>query len=689
MALNRVNDPADSSSLLVSTHDEAGQMVALLSFVPWGPTGLSLDVMRRSPEAPNGVVEFMVASLMEQAAALGVRRVSLNFAMFGHIFEAADQVGASAWNRFASRSLGVLDRFLQLRRLYRFNLKFAPLWVPRFLATEPTLAMVNVVFAAGMAEGFLPNLSARRLQDQEQHLSAGELEALHQMQLATVEELPEVSRSDQTQHRLRHLEALRAAGMEPYPLGGEKAGTAASVLGVKDSLRIFSSENIPDSEFMVSGRVRALRNHGGVLFVTLIEGDKTLQVIMERNLVGERLLSLASHNLDTGDIITVQGTYGVSRTGTLSLIASSWSMASKSLHPIPFDSFTDPEARLRRRSTDLLVHPDQMQNLRLRTAVIKALRARLDAEGFLEVETPILHTVHGGASARPFRTYINAYGEDLTLRIAPELYLKRLVVGGSGPVYELGRDFRNEGADATHNPEFTVLEAYRPYADYVQMRQLTERLIKDAAQAVFGSVSLPLGRKASSERVVRVVSGPWRVVSVCDALSEALGRRVDVQTDFEELLTLAQQHGVRVHEGMGPGAIVEELYGELVEAHTVEPTFYTDFPAETSPLAAPHRSVPGLAERWDLVINGMEMGCAYSELADPLVQRERLTEQSLKAASGDMEAMEVDEDFLYALETGMPPTGGLGLGVDRLVMLLAQTQIRGVLSFPFVKPERS
>jgi len=549
--------------------------------------------------------------------------------------------------------------------------------------------VASVLVAAGMAEGFLPNLSARRLQDQEQVLSADELEALHQMQLATVEELPEVSRSDQTQHRLRHLEALRVAGMEPYPLGGSLGSTSALVLGVKDALRIFSSENIPDSEFMVSGRIRALRKHGGVLFVTLIEEGKTLQVVMERSLVGERPLSLASRNLDTGDIITVQGTYGVSRNGTQSLITASWHMASKSLHPIPFDSFTDPEARLRRRSTDLLVHPDQMQNLRLRTAVIKALRARLDAEGFLEVETPILHTVHGGASARPFRTYINAYGEDLTLRIAPELYLKRLVVGGSGPVYELGRDFRNEGADATHNPEFTVLEAYRPYADYVQMRELTERLIKDAAQSVFGSVSLPLGHKASSERTVSDVSDPWRVVSVCDALSEALGRRVDVQTDFEELLALAQQHGVRVHEGMGPGAVVEELYGELVEAHTVEPTFYTDFPAETSPLAAPHRSVPGLAERWDLVINGMEIGCAYSELADPLVQRERLTEQSLKAASGDLEAMEVDEDFLYALETGMPPTGGLGLGVDRLVMLLAQTQIRGVLSFPFVKPERS
>ena len=216
-----------------------------------------------------------------------------------------------------------------------------------------------------------------------------------------------------------------------------------------------------------------------------------------------------------------------------------------------------------------------------------------------------------------------------------------------------------------------------------------EHLIKDAAQAVFGSVSLPLGHNASSEHTVSDVSGPWHVVSVCDALSEALGRRVDVQTDFEELLALAQQHGVRVHEGTGPGAIVEELYGELVEAHTVEPTFYKDFPAETSLLAAPHRSVPGLAERWDLVINGMEIGCEYSKLADPLVQRERLTEQSLKATAGDLEAMEVDEDFLYALEAGMPPTGGLGLGVNRLVMLLAQTQIRGVLSFPFVKPECS
>ena len=692
MALNRLNDPADGSTLVVSTHDETGSMVAMLSFVPWGPTGLSLDVMRRAPKAPNGVVEFMVASLMDRAPSMGVRRVSLNFAMFGHIFAAADRVGASAWNRFASRSLGILDRFLQLRRLYRFNLKFAPHWVPRYLACEPTLAFVNVVFAAGMAEGFLPNLSARRDDTSHRVLSEEELERLHQLHVEAAETAPEVPRSQQTQHRIRHLQILRDAGMDPYPLGGVSNSASASVrtgiLSVPEALAIFSNKNILDKECTVSGRVRTLRDHGGVLFITLTEAGDTLQTILERRFVGEELLRLASQALDAGDLVEVTGTLGMSRTGTPSLIASSWRMTAKSLHPIPFEAFTDPEARLRRRSTDLIVHPDQMQNLRLRTAVIKALRARLDSEGFLEVETPILHTVHGGASARPFRTYINAYGEDLTLRIAPELYLKRLVVGGSGPVYELGRDFRNEGADATHNPEFTVLEAYRPHADYVQMRQLTERLIKDAAVAAFGSPLLPLGSKTSSERTLRDVSGPWRVVSVCEALSEALNRRIDMQTDFEDLVELARVHGVRIHEGMGPGAIIEELYGELVEASTVEPTFYTDFPAETSPLAAPHRSLPGLAERWDLVINGMEMGCAYSELADPLIQRERLTEQSLKAAAGDPEAMEVDEDFLYALETGMPPTGGLGLGVDRLVMLMAQTQIRGVLSFPCVKPQR-
>jgi lysyl-tRNA synthetase class 2 len=304
----------------------------------------------------------------------------------------------------------------------------------------------------------------------------------------------------------------------------------------------------------------------------------------------------------------------------------------------------------------------------------------------------MLHTTHGGASARPFRTFINAYGVDLSLRIAPELHLKRLLVAGLGPVFELGRNFRNEGADATHNPEFTSLEVYQPHADYTTMRHLTERLVREAARTVHGREAIPLPLTGSGgldgwDGVELVdISGEWPVVSVLDAVSDAVGRRVTVETDFDVLLGLAEDHGIAVRPEMGAGAVIEELYAELVEPVTVLPTFYTDFPVETSPLTRPHRSAPGLAERWDLVVAGMEVGTAYSELTDPVDQRARLTEQSLKAAAGDPEAMEVDEDFLHALELGMPPSGGLGIGVDRLVMLLTHSSMRSVLTFPFVRP---
>lgn len=682
MALNRLADPSDGRCLLVSAHAPDGEMVGVLSFVPWGGTGISLDVMRRAKQAPNGIVEFMVASLMENAGTYGISRVSLNFAMFRHIYDNAQKFGASPWNRFASRSLGFLDRFLQLERLYRFNLKFAPGWQSRYMAFEPTLAFINTVFAAGVAEGFLPDISARKQKYEVHTLSAADLERVHEIEKQGAVEItsPKIRRSEQTRHRIRHAQLLRASGMDPWPLGVScdySVSALASLIG---------TPNAPDGEFTLSGRVRFIRSHGGVIFLTLKEETHTVQAIIERERVGADSLRLLKTAVDTGDILRLTGVVGRSRTGTASVIASGWLMAAKCLHPIPFDAFTDAEARLRRRSTDLIVNAGQLHNLRTRSAIISSIRRTLDADGFTEVETPILNTVHGGASARPFKTFINAYGAELTLRIAPELYLKRLVVGGMGAVYELGRDFRNEGADATHNPEFTVLEAYKPYSDYNDMRLLTERIIKNAAQKVFGAVSLPLGPKGTTTRELTDVSAPWPVVSVCAALSEAVGREISIATDFEILLGLAREHEIYVRDDMGPGAVIEELYSELVEAKTVFPTFYTDFPVETSPLAGAHRFREGLVERWDLVINGMEMGTAYSELADALVQRERLTEQSLKAAAGDIEAMQLDEDFLYALETGLPPTGGLGIGIDRLVMLLANTQIRGVLSFPFVKP---
>jgi lysyl-tRNA synthetase class 2 len=437
--------------------------------------------------------------------------------------------------------------------------------------------------------------------------------------------------------------------------------------------------------------VRQVRDHGGVVFATVVDGEARLQVLLDAARLGREALDQFTAFVDVGDLVRVDGTTGLSRSGTRSLLAQTWRMEAKSLHPIPFDAFEDPAAKARQRSTDLLVHPGGVELLRRRSAVVGAIRRSLTDAGFLEVETPMLHTTHGGASARPFRTFINAYGVDLSLRIAPELYLKRLLVAGLGPVFELGRNFRNEGADATHNPEFTSLEVYQPHGDYVTMRLLAERVVREAARAVHGREVIPVPAagqvRAGLDGVELLdISGEWLVVPVLDAVSEAVGSTVTMGTDIDVLLGIAALHGVRVRPEMGAGAVIEELYAALVEPTTLQPTFYVDFPRETSPLTRPHRREDGLVERWDLVVAGMEIGTAYSELTDPLDQRTRLTEQSLKAAAGDPEAMEVDEDFLLALETGMPPSGGLGLGVDRLVMLLTNTPIRSVLTFPFTRP---
>lgn len=686
MALNRLGDPADGRCFLVSAHDPVGNMVGLLSFVPWGNRGISLDLMRRSPEAPNGTVEFMVAGLMEEAAEYGIKETSLNFAMFRKTFVEADHFGASPWTRAASATLGFFDRYLQLERLYRFNQKFDPVWLPRYVAAESIVTLVQVGVASGIAEGFLPEwLVSKPATDQ--HLDPETLAKIDAIERRPAGAVVEHRFTDQTKHRIRHMNELREAGMNPYPLGVSVELTPeqlAQELAEFDSSGAVSTADI----ISVAGRARAIRSFGSVVFVELIDGFSTAQVVCERvrfDTAGADL-DLLARTADTGDVLMFEGVLGRSKNGTPSLLATSWKMGSKSLHAIPFGNFTDAESRLRRRSTDLIVNPQQREFLRMRTSIITSIRATLDGADFCEVETPILNSIHGGATARPFKTFINAYGSELYLRIAPELYLKRLVVGGMGAVYELGRDFRNEGADATHNPEFTVLEAYKPFADYNTMREITEAMIKNAARSIFGTESIPLGKKGETERTLTDISGQWPVKTVCGALSEAVGQEISLDTDFEILLALAREHEIYVRDDMGAGSIIEELYGELIEANTVFPTFYKDFPVETSPLAGPHRTETGLAERWDLVINGIELGTAYSEMADALEQRRRLTEQSLKAAAGDPEAMEIDEDFLYALETGLPPTGGLGIGVDRLVMLMTGTQIRGVLTFPFVKP---
>lgn len=673
MALNRLGDPADNRTLIVTAKVE-GRLVGLLSFVPWGRRGASLDVMRRSPDAPNGTTQAMVAGLMEAGPELGLNQVSLNFCMFRSVYADADRLGAGPATRLNYSVLGRLDRLWQLERLYRSSQQYGPAWAPRYLCFDSQLTLPRIAIAAGMAEGFLPGGLPFGRRSIVPGLTAGELEQVRALEAPVPPDLDRIGpvRTQQTRVRIDRLAQLRAAGREPYPpAAGEP--TAVSALG---------DASWAAPELLITGRVERVRDHGGIVFADVTEGGTKLQAIIEAQRLGRDQVRCADRQLDIGDLVVLRGQPGTSRSGTRSLLVDDWTMAAKSLHPVPFTGFNDPELRLRQRSTDLIVHPDQVRLLRDRGRVVRALRDVLVGQGFTEVETPMLHAVHGGASARPFQTHINAYNADLTLRIAPELYLKRLLVGGLGPLFEIGRSFRNEGADATHNPEFTSLEAYRPYGDYNTMRLLTQRLVQAAATAVHGRPALPIG----PDGALVDIGGDWPVVPVLAAVTEALGRPVDLATDLDDLRRLADANGVHVRAEMGAGALIEELYGKLVESATVVPTFYTDFPVETSPLARAHRSLPGLAERWDLVANAMEIGTAYTELTDPIDQRRRLTEQSLKAAAGDAEAMEVDEDFLRALETGMPPAGGLGLGVDRVAMLITASNIRDVLTFPFARP---
>lgn len=377
----------------------------------------------------------------------------------------------------------------------------------------------------------------------------------------------------------------------------------------------------------------------------------------------------------------------LSRSGELSLEVRSWTLTAKALRPLPdqHSGMTDSEAKVRRRYLDLTMNASARRLLTARSAAIRAVRETLQGRHFLEVETPILQTVHGGANARPFRTHINAYDLGLYLRIAPELYLKRLMVGGVDRIFEIGRNFRNEGADTTHNPEFTMVEAYEAYGDYTTMRVVAEEIIRNAARAANDTL-LVRGRDAHGVEHEVDLGEPFRVVTVNEALSEASGVEITVDTDKPELIRLADALRINIDDNWTRGNIVLELYERLCEHRTVAPTFYCDFPAEVSPLTRQHRLDPRLAERWDLVCFGAEIGTAYSELVDPVLQRQRLTEQSLLAAGGDPEAMEIDEDFLVALEYAMPPSGGLGMGIDRLIMMLTDSSIRETIAFPMVRP---
>jgi lysyl-tRNA synthetase class 2 len=475
------------------------------------------------------------------------------------------------------------------------------------------------------------------------------------------EDLPE-----QVRVRRDKREAMIAQGVDPYPIAVPRTHT------LQEIREQFGDAGLePDSHtglvVSVAGRVIFVRNTGKLCFARLREGDGTeLQAMLSLADVGEEQLAAYKALVDIGDFISVTGEVVTSRRGELSVQARSWQMAAKALRPLPNEHSTlSDEARVRQRYLDMVVRAHPREMVRAKATVLKTLRATLDARGFIEVETPVLQLTHGGA-ARPFRTHLHALDQEMLLRIALELDLKKAVAGGVERVYEIGKTFRNEGIDSTHSAEFMMLEAYQAYGDYDSMAELTRGLVLAAARAL-GRTVVP-GRDGSQIDL----EAPWRQAGI---------------TDLAQLRRHAAARDVALQPEWGAAQVVVELYEQLVEETLLQPTFVSDYPSAVKPLAKAHRSSPGLNEAWDLIINGVELAPAYSELNDPVVQRERLVEQARLAAAGDPEAMDLDEDFLRAMEHGMPPMGGVGLGVDRLVMLLMGTGIREAILFPLVRPE--
>jgi lysyl-tRNA synthetase class 2 len=484
---------------------------------------------------------------------------------------------------------------------------------------------------------------------------------------------------EQMRVRRDKLDRLRAEGVNPYPVTVRRTTTNAALREAHPDL---TPDVATGEQVAVAGRVVLKRDGGKLCFATLRDGSGDLQVMLSLDRLGEERLSAWKRDIDLGDHVAIDGEVVTSRRGELSVMAAEWTLAGKALRPLPekWLGLSDPETRVRQRYVDLVVNPDSRRMFQTRAAVLGSLRATLGARGFLEAETPILQTLHGGAAARPYQSHMIAFDIPVYLRISLELYLKRLIVGGIERVFEIGRNFRNEGVDSTHSNDFTMLEAYESYGDYNTMAELTRALVMDAARAV-GTTVVP-----STDGGTIDLEAPWRDVTLYGAVSDAVGESVTPDTPVERLLAIAAQRDVVLQPGWRAGEIVLELFEKLVEHTLREPTFVRDYPVEARPLAAAHRDDPRLTEAWDLIVDGVELGVAYSELVDPVEQRRRLVEQSLKAAGGDAEAMALDEDFLRALEHGAPPIGGMGMGIDRLLMLLTGRNIRETITFPMVRP---
>lgn len=486
--------------------------------------------------------------------------------------------------------------------------------------------------------------------------------------------------SEQMQIRLDKRAKLLESGREAYPVGVPVTHTITEIREKYDGK--LETDQTTGELVGVAGRVVFVRNTGKLCFASLQQGNGTrIQAMISLAGVGEEALADWKALVDLGDHVFVHGEVISSRRGELSIMADSWQMASKALRPMPnLHSELNDETRVRQRYLDLMVRDEARQIVLKRAKITQTVRDVLNKRGYTELETPILQLIHGGASARPFTTHLNAFDQPMTLRIATELFLKSAAVGGLERVYEIGRVFRNEGVDSTHSPEFTTLECYEAYADQFVMAERMKEIIMSCADAVGV-------HQIETEAGTIDLTGEWKWLGVYPGLSEVVGQEITPETTVDQLRAIAAQHEVAVDPKWDAEKLVVELFGEIVEPTLINPTFVYDYPPSAQPLARQHRSEAGLIEAWDLIIGGMERGTAFSELIDPVIQRERLTEQSKLAAGGDDEAMQLDEGFLRALEHGAPPMGGLGLGIDRLVMLFTGVGIRETILFPLMKPE--
>ena len=529
---------------------------------------------------------------------------------------------------------------------------------------------------------------------------------------------PTQAPADDTPEQVRVRAAKRArlieAGTPAYPV---RLPITTTINEVRRRYAHLEAGEETEDYVGLAGRVILARNGGKLCFATLMDGEgNKIQVMLSAASVGADSLAAYKNDVDLGDHLFVHGRVISSRRGELSIFATpaeatpearaeyeaaptslpapdaSWAIASKALRPLPKtwttqdgeDITLSEDQRIRRRELDLITRPAARDMVRIRAAVNRSIRENFFRRDYIELETPMLQVIHGGAAARPFVTHMNALDMDLYLRIATEIYLKRAVVGGVDRIFEINRNFRNEGMDSSHSPEFTALEAYEAYSDYNGMALLTRNLIQQAARDAFGL--------SEGEEIVRLadgteydLSGQWDRIDLYGSTSEALGEEVTVETPRETLVGYAERIGLEVDDYAVSGKIVEDIFEELVGSKLWAPTFVYDFPEDTSPLTRSHRSRPGLTEKWDLYVRGFETATAYSELADPVVQRERFEAQALAAANGDPEAMILDEDFLIAMEQGFPPCGGMGMGIDRLLMILTGQGIRETIPFPLVK----